>query len=507
MKIERTNNTIRNMKWGYINRIINIILPFIFRTVMIKVLGAEYLGINSLFVSILQVLSLSELGFGSAMVYSMYKPIAEDDNDTLCALLNFYKRVYSVIGCIIMGVGLILVPFIPHMISGTYPDTINIYIVYIIFLLNTAVSYFLFAYKGALINAFQRNDIESKISTIISLFRYGLEIIVIYMTKQYYYYLFVGLAATLLNNLLKLWYTNRVFPELKCRGILGTKYKNEIKSNVLALMCHKIGGTILNSADNIVLSAFMGVVVVANYSNYYYVMNAVEAIVIVCFTGMTAGIGNSFATETVEKNRTDFKHVLFFNAWIVAWCCVCFICLYQDFMQLWVGKKYMLSNGIVLLIVLYFFIHCIRRTIIVFRDGAGMWQDNKWQPICSACFNLIVNVILVQIIGLEGVLISSILSMVLIDNPWEAFAFCKKIKVKPREYFMMIVRYFSLTVFITSITYCLCLLINSGLIINLLIKGSICVIVPNIILLVVFRRNSNYIFFRNLLLIRKDRRS
>ena len=167
----------------------------------------------------------------------------------------------------------------------------------------------------------------------------------------------------------------------------------------------------------------------------------------------------------------------------------------------------MLSNGIVLLIVLYFFIHCIRRTIIVFRDGAGMWQDNKWQPICSACFNLIVNVILVQIIGLEGVLISSILSMVLIDIPWEAFAFCKKIKVKPREYFMMIVRYFSLTVFITSITYCLCLLINSGLIINLLIKGSICVIVPNIILLVVFRRNSNYIFFRNLLLIRKDRRS
>lgn len=485
-----------------------MILPFIFRTVMIKVLGAEYLGINSLFVSILQVLSLSELGFGSAMVYSMYKPIAEDDNDTLCALLSFYKHVYSVIGCIIMGVGLILVPFIPHMISGTYPDTINIYVVYIMFLLNTALSYFLFAYKGALINAFQRNDIESKISTIVSFFRYGLEIIVIYVTKQYYYYLFVGLAATVLNNLLKLWYTNRVFPELKCRGVLDTKYKKEIRSNVLALMCHKIGGTILNSADNIVLSAFMGVVVVANYSNYYYIMNAVEAIVIVCFTGMTAGIGNSFATETVEKNRGNFKRVLFFNAWIVAWCCVCFTCLYQDFIQLWVGKKYMLSNGIVLLIVLYFFIHCIRRTIIVFRDGAGMWQDNKWQPICSACFNLIVNVILVKIIGLAGVLISSILSMVLIDIPWEGFAFCKKIKVRPREYFMMIVRYFSLTVFITGITYCLCLLINSGLITNLLIKGSICVIVPNIILLVVYRHNSNYLFFRDLLLkkLKKNRR-
>ena len=166
---------------------------------------------------------------------------------------------------------------------------------------------------------------------------------------------------------------------------------------------------------------------------------------------MTAGIGNSFLTETVEKNRDDFKKVLFMNAWIVGWCSVCFVCLYQDFMKLWVGEEYMLNNQIMLLIVFYFFIHGIRRTIIVFRDGAGMWQDNKWQPILSAIFNILVNIILVQVIGLAGILISSIASMIIIDIPWESHAFCKRIEMNGLEYLKALIIYFIVTAMTTSI--------------------------------------------------------
>lgn len=505
LKIERKKNAIRNMKWGYIYRITNMVLPFIFRTVMIKVMGAEYLGINSLFTSILQVLNLTELGFGSAIIYSLYKPIAEDDDSAICALLSFYRKVYRIIGTVIMTAGIILLPFIPKLITGTYPADINIYFVYFLFLLNTAVSYFLFAYRGSLLNAFQRNDIESIIATVVSVFRYVVEIIVIVATREYYFYLFIALAATVLNNILKYWTTQKMFPKYKCRGEIAKAQKQEIRKNVFALMCHKIGGTILNSADNIVLSAFMGVVIVAKYGNYYYIMNAIESIIIICFTGMTAGIGNSFVTETVEKNRNDFKKVLFFNAWLVGWCSTCLLCLYQPFMDIWVGPAYMLDNGIVILIVLYFFSHCIRRTIIVFRDGAGMWQDNKWQPIVSASFNIVVNILLVKTIGLYGIIISSVLSMILIDIPWETMAFCKRIGMKSLEYIFLLAKYFVITCFAMTITYLISIQVGIDGVVGLGIKGIICILIPNILFYCIFRKNPNFSYFSNIVFKRIKR--
>lgn len=487
------------MKWGYIYKVLSIVFPFVFRTVMIKVLGAEYLGLNSLFISALQVLSLSELGFGAAMVFSMYKPIADNDTDAICALLNLYRRIYFIIGCVILSVGIIIMPFIKYLISGGYPQDINIYFVYLMFLINTAISYYLFAYRGSLLSAFQRNDVESKILSIVCIFRYTTEIVAIYLTKQYYLFLFIEIISTLLTNLLKLYFTNKMYPQYQANGSVSKEKKLEIKINVIALMCHKIGGIILNSADNIVLSAFMGVVIVANYANYYYIMNAITGIVIICFTGMTAGIGNSFVVESTEKNRENFKKVLFFNAWIVSFCSVCLICLYQDFMHLWVGKEYMFDDFIMVLIVIYFFVHCIRRTIIAFRDGAGMWQDNKWQPIVSAVFNLILNVILVNIIGIAGVLISSILSMILIDIPWETNAFCSRINMKNKEYIFLLLKYFLITVCISAILHTACKYINITLIANLLIKGTICLVATNLILVMIFRKTEEYRFFINLI--------
>lgn len=499
MKIERTRNTVRNMSWGYIYKMISLILPFIFRTVMIRVLGAEYLGVNSLFISVLQVLSLSELGFGSAMVFSMYKPIAENDEDTICALLEYYKKIYTIIGLVVMTLGLVLTPVIPFLISGDYPDQINIYFVYIMFLINTSISYFLFAYRGSLLSAFQRNDIESKILIIVTVFRYSSEIACIVAFKQYYVFLLLEIVSTVLINILKYIYTNKMYPQYKPNGSITIEEKKKIKSNVYALMCHKVGGIVLNSADNIVLSAFMGVVLVANYNNYYYLINAVTGIVVICFSGMTAGIGNSFVTETIEKNREYFRKVLFFNAWVVGWCSVCFVCLYQDFMELWVGKKYMFNDLVMVLFVLYFFVHCIRRTIISFRDGAGMWRDNKWQPIVSAVCNLIINIVLVQFIGVYGILLSSILCMIVIDIPWEAGAFCSKICLPRKNYIIDLLKYFSVTVIVCALMYVGTRNIHFIPGINLLIKGGACIIVPNFIFWFVFHKTNEYKYFRELI--------
>ena len=166
MKIDRTKNAGRNIVFGCMLKIYQIVMPFIMRTLMIYYMGIQYLGLNSLFTSILQVLNLAELGVGSAMVYSMYKPIAVDDKKMICALMKLYRTYYRVIGIIIAFLGLCLVPFIPKLIKSDVPADINIYILYILNLSVTVLSYWLFAYKNCLLDAHQRTDVASKATLV-----------------------------------------------------------------------------------------------------------------------------------------------------------------------------------------------------------------------------------------------------------------------------------------------------------------------------------------------------
>lgn len=499
MKIERKKNAIRNAAWGYVNKLANIILPFIFRTVMIKCLGSDYLGISSLFTSILQVLNLSELGFGTAIVYSMYKPIAENDKSEINALLNYYRKVYIAIGSIILFAGTLMLPFLKYLISGGYPSDINIYFVYYMFLLNTSVSYFLFGYKGSILNAFQRNDYEYKANLVIAFFRYTIEIVGIYLTRKYYLFLVIELLSTVLNNVLKLYYTKKYFPQYKCSGQTDCTERSKIRSNVTAIMFHKIGSTILNSADNIVLSAFMGVVVVSNYGNYYYIMNAIQSIILTLFTGMTAGIGNSFLVEKVSKNRDNFLKVLFLNAWIVGVCSISLMCICQPFIAVWLGNEFLFDTSIVVLMVIYFYVHMIRRTIIVFRDAAGMWRDNKWQPIVSAIFNLLVNIMLVQIIGVYGVILSSVLSMTIIDIPWEAKKFCKRIELDEKIYMRILLKYSIVALLTGFITYIVCEVLPYDGILEIILRILICTVIPNMIFFVLYRKTDEFKYYLNFL--------
>ena len=172
--MQRTKNAVRNLVFGFINKMIIMLFPFVIRTIIIRELGAGYLGLGSLFTSILQVLNLAELGFSSAVVFCMYKPIAEKDSETICALLNLYKQIYRIIGIVILVIGLALTPFLPYLIKGTVPNGINIYILYYIYLFNTAITYFLFAYKSTLLVAHQRNDVVSNISSLTNILQYFL---------------------------------------------------------------------------------------------------------------------------------------------------------------------------------------------------------------------------------------------------------------------------------------------------------------------------------------------
>ena len=183
--MNRTKQSIINSFWSIASKIMAILLPFVARTVMLNVLGIKYLGLGSLFNSIISVLNLAELGVGSAIVYSMYKPIANDDKKTICALMNEYKKIYQIIGLIILTVGLVLTPFLPNLINGEIPNGINLYILYFIYLFNTVFSYWFFAYKSSILNACQRNDIISKVAIFSNVSMYTIQILLLFMTKNY----------------------------------------------------------------------------------------------------------------------------------------------------------------------------------------------------------------------------------------------------------------------------------------------------------------------------------
>lgn len=502
-KIERTKNATRNIIFGVILKAYQIIVPFLMRTAMIYLMGVQYLGLNSLFTSILQVLNLAELGVGSAMIYSMYKPIAEDDNATICALMKLYKTYYRIIGLVIAVIGCALTPFIPKLISGDVPDNLNIYLLYLLNLGATVLSYWLYAYKNCILQAHQRVDIVSKVSLVTSTIQYALQLLVLWLFKDYYLYVIVLLATQALTNITTAMCADRIYPQFKPKGQIATEEKKAINNRIKDLFTSKIGGIIYDSADTIVISSFLGLTALAIYQNYFYILNAITGLITVVFSACTAGIGNSIVVETKEKNYKDLNKFTFIICWGAGFCAVCLLCLYQPFMELWVGKDLMLSSSAVICFVVYFFVRQLNSLFNTYKDASGMWHEDRFRPLVAALTNLALNLILVQFIGLYGILISTVLAIVCVGMPWLlhnlfTVIFEKKYWV---GYLKNLLYYCFIILINCTITYFICTKVNAGLITTLVIRGAICVVLPNLIYLFAYYKRIE--FTDSLLLVNK----
>lgn len=502
-KIERTKNATRNIIFGVILKAYQIIVPFFMRTAMIYLMGVQYLGLNSLFTSILQVLNLAELGVGSAMIYSMYKPIAEDDNATICALMKLYKTYYRIIGLVIAVIGCALTPFIPKLISGDVPDNLNIYLLYLLNLGATVLSYWLYAYKNCILQAHQRVDIVSKVSLVTSTIQYALQLLVLWLFKDYYLYVIVLLATQALTNIATAMCADRIYPQFKPKGQIATEEKKAINNRIKDLFTSKIGGIIYDSADTIVISSFLGLTALAIYQNYFYILNAITGLITVVFSACTAGIGNSIVVETKGKNYKDLNKFTFIICWGAGFCAVCLLCLYQPFMELWVGKDLMLSSSAVICFVVYFFVRQLNSLFNTYKDASGMWHEDRFRPLVAALTNLALNLILVQFIGLYGILISTVLAIVCVGMPWLlhnlfTVIFEKKYLV---GYLKNLLYYCFIILISCTITYFICTKVNAGLITTLVIRGAICVVLPNLIYLFAYYKRIE--FTDSLLLVNK----
>ena len=471
----RTFHSIRNIVFGVADRLVTLLVPFVIRTIMIKTLGAAYLGLSNLFASILTVLSLAELGIGSAMVYAMYRPIAEGNKAAVSGLLNLFRRLYGIVGTVILAGGLGLMPVLPRLIHSGVPDGLNLYIIYLLSLANAVFSYFFGAYKSALVTALQRSDLYSIVHVLVHLVLYAAAIAGLLTTKNYYLYASLFPVATIVQNLILSRTVDRYFGDYFCGGEISRETRSELFHNVLALMGHKVGWVISSSIDTLSISGFLGLSAIAVYGNYYYVSKSLSTLLNMLSSGITASVGNSVVLETPEKNYGDFVTFHFLYMLVNGVCCACLISLYQHFINLWVGPEYLYPFDTVVLFTICFYIRNSRQIPLTYKEAAGVWTADALKPYAEGLVNLILNLVLVQRLGVRGIVLATIVSMLFVGLPWDSCVVLKKVfRVGVSPFFARYVYYAAVTAAACYGGFCVCGQIPGTGIAAFLVKGVLC---------------------------------
>lgn len=495
MNEKKTKLAIKGILAGTMNRTITLLLPFVGRTVLIYTIGAQYLGLNSVFTSILSILSFAELGFGNVMVYSMYKPIAEHNEEKVMALLNLYKQLYRIIGLIVLLIGLAIMPFIRYLIKGDYPADVNLYLLYLIYLFNSVVSYWLFTYKSSLLEAHQMYYVEHNISTVITFVTYTCQILALLLFRNYYLYIIFVPLATVATNIGVAITTRRYYPNIKAKGTVDQKTRESIRRNVLAGIGHRLGPSATTSVDNLVISSFSGLTLAAVYSNYNFILTTVTGFVSLVFSSFIAGIGNSLVVESKEKNYEDFKFFTFINNILTGWSAICILCLSQPFMYLWIGKskgaEYMYSSATLIILVFMYYAQQIRTIVQSYKTAAGMWYIDRYKPYVAAILNAILDIILFKTMGINGVLLSTIFARVAVGLPWETHAMFKEYFKQPKwPYYKSLLKYLLISVIVGVICYSICNLIPYPNIWWLVLRTIVCVLLVSTLYLAVYWKNA-----------------
>lgn len=486
MMESRAQNTKRNLFSGLIRQGLSIIFPFFIRTLILYRLGEEYQGLNGLFTSVLAVLNLTDLGFSTAVVYILYKPVAERDFSTVCAIMSYLKKVYRIIGFVVLGIGLFILPFLQHFIKGSYPANINIYVLYMIYLANSVISYWLFAYKSALLNAMQRMDIIDNISTVTRTLMYIIQIAVLLIFENYYIYIIFLPFSTIVNNLLLEYFSRKYFPWINPGGIISANIKSDLVKQVRGIFINRIGDVARNGTDNIFLSSLVGLTAVAVYNNYFYIYSALYGISLVIANSMGASVGNSIVQESVEKNYKDMCRFTFMYAWFTGVCAICMCCLYQPFMMLWMrgNERLMLPDRDMMLFCVYFYAITMNNIRNQYINGVGVYWELRLCYVLEAVGNIALNLILGYFFGITGILLATLITIVV-------FNFISRNTVLFRNYFRKGMKAFYLahsaytvvTVVVCAITYLVCSNINLHGISGLAVRGIICILVPNLLFL------------------------
>jgi len=487
----RIKNSRRNIVAGLVKQAVIILSNFVLRTVIIHSLGAEYQGISGLFTSILQVLNLTDLGLASAVTFILYKPVSENDTASINAILSFLKKIYRIIGLIILIAGLAIAPFLPNLIHGEYPADINIYTLFGMYIINAVSSYWLFSYKSTFLTAVQRVDLVSNIYTIVHIVIKLLQILLLILLKDYYVYTALIPIGNIANNVVLELISRRAFPEIYANGTIDQVTKKTLYKQVKAVFINRLGDIARNSFDNIIISSFFGLIAVAAYDNYYYVYSALYGVMGIIIHSLWASIGNSIVTESTQKNYNDLLCFSFIFMWIVGFCTVCMFVLYQPFMNLWMKDKpeLILPFFDMSLFCVYFYSISMTYTKNVYLESKGLFHESRYLYIFEAVGNLALNIFLGKVLGLTGILLATIFT-ILVFNFWGGTRILFKYYFKDGEkkFLFYHVCYALITISVCIVMNFISNAISVDGISGLLIRAVLCIAITNVIYFAIYSR-------------------
>lgn len=489
--MNRSKNSAKNLVTALIGQAFGLAISFIARIIFIKFLSDEYLGLNGLFTNLLTMLSLVELGVGSAMTFSLYKPLADNNKEKIKSLMSLYKRAYNVIGGIVLIIGVLFIPFYRYLISEI-PNISYLDIIYILFVLNTAVSYF-YSYKRSLIICDQKRYIAT-------IYRYGfyfilnvVQIFILFLTHNYILFLICQVLFTWIENICVSNRANKMYPYLKDKNIKPVEEKelNGIKKNVKAMLFHKIGGVIVNSTDNILISKFIGLIAVGIYSNYFLITSALETIIGQFFNAIVASVGNLGASENHKKVKETFETTFFLNYIIYGVISICLLILINPLIEIWLGKKYLFNFNIILVICICFYLKGIRKACLTYKDALGLFWYDRYKPIIESIINLVVSIILGIKFGVVGIFVGTIISTVTTSLWVEPYVLYKYyFKENVIDYFIRFTKYTVGIIITYLIVFNLIKIIAFTGIIGLIVKAIVTFVISLVLLVLYFIKSS-----------------
>jgi O-antigen/teichoic acid export membrane protein len=486
--------TVKNILFSSGGLALNQILNFVLRTIFIEVLGVQYLGINSLFANVLMILSLAELGVGQAITYSLYKPLANHDKEKVNDLMSLYKKVYFYIGIGVIILGSLLIPFLPLITNGAN-EVEHLYLIFILFVLNSSFTYF-WGYKRTLIIADQKEYRLVPFTAIFQVMDISLRIVVLLITGNYLLFLITQIISKLIENIVINNYIDKQYDYLDFDNASGIESSEKISiiANVKAMLFHKVGSVAINGTDSIILSAFISVSIVGIYSNYLLIMTAVNMLLLLIFNSAGASLGNFIALENDDKKEEIFRILNFIGVWLFGWASITLFFTINTFIELWIGKQYLVSNVVLLILCINFYLTGIRVPLGVMKSSGGIYTQDKYMPLIQAAINLILSIMLVQAYGMLGVFMGTLASSLLVpqwNRPYIVYKYL--FKRSCRSYFVNVLMYTSVLSFaggiIALFLHYIELKTNWH---SLLIMLSLSFVIINSIFWILFRKTKEY---------------
>lgn len=494
--MSRINNSIRNARYSIISQLVTYIGNFVTRKIFLLILTTEYLGLNGAFSNLLSLLSLAELGFGTAISYSLYKPLAEKDEKVLNSIINLAKRFYILIGSGIFIFGVLLTPFLENII-GELPQISNIKLIYLLFVLDSSLSY-INIYKRDLIITDQKQYVIEIYQSIISIVKSILQIIILVVTNNYVIFLICQVVFTIVGNIVVSKHANNQYPWIKNRNVteLDDSLKKTIKINVKSVFLHRLGNILVFSTDNLLISNFFGVVWVGIYSNYSLIISALKTTYNKVFASSLASIGNLGVTSDKRHINMVFNRLNFLGGWLYGWSFICLVILFNPFINLWLGSEYSFNMSIVFIISLNFYVNGMREAVRTFRSALGIYRYDRYKSVFEALVNIVASILLANTMGIVGVFVGTFLSTMLVCFWIEPLMLFKHgLKGNLKDYF----KNYVFNTIVTIVAYIPTSLINYTIkgsnIISFVLRFILCVSVPNIIFYLIYNKKDEFRYY------------